>query len=99
MACRAETSLTCIVREKLTREDEARSLVRQILRSAADLIPDQSAQTLTVRLHALGSPIHDAALQHLCAELNFTESPFPGTSLRLLFQPVGLPIFPRDQEP
>lgn len=99
MAYRAETSLACIVREKLKRDDDARSLVRQILCSAADLIPDQSAQTLTVRLHAMSSPIHDAALQHLCAELNATETPFPGTSLRLLFQPVGLPIFPRDQEP
>jgi len=39
MAYRAETSLTCIVREKLTREDDARSLVRQILRSAADFSP------------------------------------------------------------
>ncbi len=86
------------MREKLKRDDDARSLVRQILRSAVDLIPDPSAQTLTVRLHALSSPIHDVALQHLCAERNATETPFPGTSLRLIFQSVGLPIFPRDQE-
>lgn len=98
MAYRAETSLAGIVREKLKRDDDARSLVRQILRSAADLIPDPSAQTLTVRLHSLSSPIHDTALQHLCAELNATETSFPGTSLRLIFQPVGLPNFPRDQE-
>lgn len=98
MAYRAETSLAGIVPEKLKRDDNARSLVRQILRSAADLIPDPSAQTLTVRLHSLSSPIHDAALQHLCAELNATETSFPGTSLRLIFLPVGLPNFLRDQE-
>jgi hypothetical protein len=99
IAYRAETSLVAIVREKLKRDDDARSLVRQILRSAADLIPDPQAQTLTVRLHALSSPIHDAALLHLCTELNATETPFPGTSLRLIFEPVGLSNFPRDQEP
>jgi len=99
IAYRAETSLACIVREKLVRDDDARSLVRQILRTSVDLIPDSLAQTLTVHLHALSSPIHEAALQHLCAELNSTETLFPGTSLQLIFQPVGLSLFPRDQEP
>ena len=78
IAYRAETSLACIVREKLARDDDARSLVRQILRTSVDLLPDASAQTLTVHL------------QHLCAELNSTETLFPGTSLQLVFQPVGL---------
>ena len=82
IAYRAETSLACIVREKLARDDDARSLVRQILRTSVDLIPNESAQTLAVHLHALSSPIHDAALQHLCAELNSTETLFPGTSLK-----------------
>ena len=99
IAYRTETSFACIVREKLARDDDARSLVRQILRPSVDLLPDASAQTLTVHLHALSSPIHDAALQHLCAELNSTETLFPGTSLKLVFQPLGLSVFPPDQEP
>ena len=98
IAYRAETSLACIVREKLARNDDARSLVRQILRNSVDLRPDESAQTLTVHLHALSSSIHNMALAHLCAELNSTETLFPGTSLRLVFELDGSLIFPRDQE-
>ena len=86
IAYRAETSLAGIVREKLARDDDARSLVRQILRTSVDLRPDASAQTLTVHLHALSSPIHNTALAHLCTELNATETIFPGTSMRLIFE-------------
>ena len=51
-----------------------------------------------MRVHRLTSAIHDAALEHLCAELTDTETVFPGTDLRLVFQPVGSTQLPRDQE-
>lgn len=98
IAYRAETALVQIAREKLTREDDARSLVRQIFESAVDLCPNQEQKTLTVRLHRLSSPAHDAVLQHLCAELTASETTFPGTELRLLFEPIGTSPVPRDQE-
>ena len=98
IAYRAETALVQVVREKLQRADDARALVRQILGSAVDLSPDPAAGTLTVRLHRLSSAIHDAALEHLCTELTATETVFPGTELRLIFEPVGSTSLPRDQE-
>jgi hypothetical protein len=98
IAYRAETALVQVVREKLARSDDGRSLVRQVLGSAADLSPDPAGQTLTVRLHRLSSGIHDAALAHLCAELTATETVFPGTDLRLIYELVGSTPIPRDQE-
>jgi len=98
IAYRAETALVQVVREKLQRSDDARALVRQVFRSAVDLCPDPEHQTLTVRLHRLSSGIHDAALEHLCAELTATETVFPGTDLRLVYEPVGSTSLPRDQE-
>lgn len=98
IAYRAETALVALVREKLARSDDARSLIRQVFQSAVDLRPDSAAHTLTVRLHRLSSAVHDAALQHLCAELTETETVYPGTNLRLIFEPVGAGQIPRDQE-
>jgi hypothetical protein len=98
IAYRAETALVQVLREKLQRVDDARALVRQVFGSAVDLCPDPEQRTLTVRLHRLSSAIHDAALEHLCAELTATETMFPGTELRLIFEPVGSTSLPRDQE-
>jgi hypothetical protein len=83
---RAETSMASVLRENLARSDDARALLRQIYTTEADLFPDPDARTLTVRLHHLTQPAHDAALQNLCAHLNETETLFPGTELRLIYK-------------
>ncbi len=99
IAYRAETALAALVREELARTDDARSLLRQVFQSAVDLEPDAENKTLTVRLHRLTSDAHDRVLNHLCAELNETETVYPGTDLRLVFELVGTNQIPRDQEP
>lgn len=88
IAYRAETALVALAREKLTRSEDARSLIRQVFESAVDLCPDLKDKTLTVRLHRLSSAIQDQVLEHLCAELTATETIYPGTDLRLVFEPV-----------
>jgi hypothetical protein len=82
---RAETALTLIVREKLSHEDEARALIRDLFRSDADLHPDQAAGVLTVRLHTLANPRSNRAIQHLLDNLNAAEFSYPGTNLRLAY--------------
>ena len=89
IAYRAETALVHILREKMERSEDARSLVRQILQSAVDLHPDLSEKTLTVKVHRLSFQAHDLILSHLLEELTATETKFPGTDLRLIFQLVG----------
>ncbi|MBV9531262.1 MAG: hypothetical protein JO283_09370 [Bradyrhizobium sp.] len=72
-----------IVRQTMSRHDDARSLLRAVYSTDVDLIPDQEAKILTVRLHPLANTSSDEALKHLCAEINATETHFPGTELRL----------------
>ena len=97
IAYRAETALVQVAREKLQRTDDARALVRQVFSSATDLCPDLQQKTLTVRLHRLSSAGHDQILNHLCQELTATETTFPGTDLRLIYEQIGASNFPRDQ--
>ena len=86
IAYRAETSMASVLREKLARSDDVRSLLRQVFQTEADLFPDLTANTLTVRLHHLTHAAHDQAIQHLLDELNETQTIFPGTSLTLVFK-------------
>lgn len=86
IAYRAETSLVSLLREHLARSHDARTLVRQILETDADLLPHTNTKTLTVRIHHLTQPAHDQVLEKLCATLNETQTLFPGTDLTLIFK-------------
>ena len=83
---RAEIGMASILREKLARSEDAHALLRQIFETEADLIPDLTQQTLTVRLHHLTQRAHDDVIRHLCQELNATETRFPGTQLKLVYK-------------
>jgi hypothetical protein len=98
IAYRAETALVHIVREKLHRSDDARALARQVVASSVDLCVNLDQKILIVRLHQLTTPVHDRILDHLCAELTATETLYPGTDLRLVFEPIRASQIPRDQD-
>jgi len=85
VAYRAETALATIVREKLSHTGEARSLIRDLLRSDADIYPDEGARRIEVRLHTLATPRSNRAAQHLLDHLNATEFTYPGTNFRLVY--------------
>ena len=86
VAYRAETSMASLLRDKLSRADDARALLRQIYDTEVDLIPDLEKKTLTVRLHHLTQAAHDEAVRYLCDQLNATDTIFPDTELRLVYQ-------------
>ena len=90
IAYRAETAMARVLREKMTRHDDVRSLLRAIYRTEFDLVPNTHDKTLTVRLHPLTNESTDEAVHHLCAELNATETLFPGIDMRLIYQSVSL---------
>lgn len=89
IAYRAETAMAGIVREKLSRHDDARSLLRAIYTTEADIVPDEVAGTLTVRLHQLANRMSSESVRHLCNELNAAMTLFPGTNLRLNYELVS----------
>jgi hypothetical protein len=89
IAYRAETAMAQILRQNMTRHDDARSLLRAIYSTEVDIVPDPQANTLTIRLHPFANTSSDLAVRHLCAELNTTETLFPGTELRLIYDLVS----------
>ena len=86
IAYRAETAMANRLRETIAHPDEARSLLRALYQTEADLLPDPEAGTLAVRLHHMANRCSDKAIQKLCDELNATETQFPRTNLRLVLE-------------
>jgi transposase-like protein len=85
VAYRAETAMSNILRDFLRREDDSRSLVRDLFRSDADLVPHPDTNVLEIRVHTLANPRSNRAIQHLLDHLNATESTYPGTEFRLRY--------------
>ncbi len=83
---RAETAMVNVLREKMSRHNDGRSLLRTIYQTEVDLLPNEKEKNLTMRLHHLANPSSDAALRHLCDELNESQICFPGTDLRLVYK-------------
>jgi len=83
VAYRAETAMSDLLREELRREDDSRSLLRDLFRSDADIIPDGGGHVLQIRLHTLANPRSNRAVQHLLDHLNATETTYPGNEFRL----------------
>ena len=76
-------------RESLARDDEARSLLRDLFRSEADLLPDLEKRVLRVQVHPMSNPRSNRAIAHLLDHLNAAEYTYPGTELRLVYSIVG----------
>jgi hypothetical protein len=90
VAYRAETAMAHLMREALPkwRKEEERRLLQSLYASEADLIPDEAAGTLTVRLHYPANAMLAGAVEKLCEELTATQTVFPTTKLRLVYQLV-----------
>jgi len=90
-AYRAETALLRLLGPHFARtEEEGRALLREVFATPADLRPDEATGLLRVRLHSLATPRGNRALAALCEALTATETCFPGTKLRLVYEPPVL---------
>lgn len=110
IAYRAETSMTNIVREKLAKQDSARTLIQDLCRCNADILPDESSSTLTIQIHSMANARSNRAVRHLIKHLNESNFKYPGTNLDLRYQLAAPdspkfesanflpPHFPRGQE-
>ena len=98
IAYRSESALVQVAREKLTRPDDARSLIRGLMQTAVNLRPDYERKELHIQLHGQTNPMQDAVVNHLCEELNATETHYPGTDLRMIYTPLRSSPFPVGQD-
>lgn len=91
VAYRAESALYNILSTFYkSNEKEGRVILKEIFTSDADMIPDYENKKLTIRLHSLSTPRANLAVKELCTFLNQTETNFPLTNLRLVFETVAV---------
>lgn len=89
IAYRAETAMVNILRSYILKKDEARSIIRQIFLTDADIEPDKENGILRVMIHNMTNPRNNQYVQKLCETLNESETVFPGTNLRLVYNLVS----------
>jgi len=88
---RAETGLVRLLAPHYARtEEEGRALIREMLASSADILPDLAARRLRVRVHALANPRSNEALAKLGDMLNALDVQYPGTDLTLAYTGPGV---------
>lgn len=83
---RAETAMALILKDNMSHKDQARSLLQAMYKNEADLVPNYEHKILTVRLHNLANRALSESMKPLLNELNATETIFPGTDLRLVYE-------------
>jgi len=90
IAYRAETSIVSILRDFVLKHDEARSIACQIFSTDADIEPDDQKQELRIKIHNMSNPLHNRYVKKLCTVLNESETIFPGTNLRLVYDLISI---------
>ena len=84
---RAETALVnLIVPYYKNVEKDGRMLIKGLLQTDADILPDYVNNTLTIKIHSLANTRANKAVDSLCALLNETETNFPDTNLKMIFK-------------
>ena len=97
IAYRAETRMMAPVLTAQGKKPNARRLLRALLTSHANIIPEPAEGVLRIQLLGLGSNACDQMLVPLIEELNATRTLYPGTELRLVYELAGNP--PPDVSP
>ncbi len=88
MICyRAETAVANIVNEKLSSKmDEKRMLVKQIIQTPADILPDYQNNILYITIHSMTNQRYNQVVLKLLEVLNESKAIFPGTELLMVFK-------------
>jgi hypothetical protein len=88
MICyRAETTVAMLLNNEIyTKQEEVRLLVKSIIKTKGDILPDYQQKTLTVKLYTQSTPRNNRAVEKLCELLTDSETIYPGTELRLIYK-------------
>jgi hypothetical protein len=90
IAYRAETALANLIKKQMSVPAQARSLIRKIYQSDADIKVDQEKKILHVKIHRSNHWADDKVIDFLCLQLNLTQTIFPDSNLTLYFSLVSL---------
>lgn len=92
IAYRAETAMAEQLTSKTVSQAEARVLLRNLFVNDADIIPDEEKKLLRVVVHGAANPASNKAIARLLNLLNETETFYPGTELKLVFESAVMEI-------
>lgn len=86
IAYRAETRMMGAVIECQGKKPNARKLLQSLFTCEADILPEPEEKILRVRFLGFGSNSCERSLKNLVDELNATNTIFPGTDLRMVYE-------------
>jgi hypothetical protein len=89
IAYRAETALCNIIKKQMTSPERARTLIRKLYSSDADIEIDEINFLLIVKIHPTNHWADDRVLEYLCQQLSETETEFPSTKYSCHFKMVS----------
>jgi hypothetical protein len=89
VAYRAETAMANLIKNQMTSPEQARTLIRRLYQSDADIRVDKDLNFLRVTLHRTNHWTDDKILENLCRQLNQTHTVFPSSNLTLFFNLVS----------
>ena len=89
IAYRAETRMMPVVAQALGKVQRPRRHLRALFQFDADIIPEPDNGILRIRILGTASNAGDNAIAGLLQELNQTQTIFPGTNLRMVYELPG----------
>ena len=91
VAYRAETAMVGMVAGPKLSTSAARRLLQDLFVTSADILPDPENGILRIRVHSASRPSANRSLSALFEKLNETETLYPGTQLKLIYELIGEP--------
>jgi hypothetical protein len=89
IAYRAETAMIPMLMSETVNSPDARAILQALFLAEADILPEPQHERLRVQVHRSSCPVTDRHRQRLFEMLNQTETNYPGTNLRLIYEMVG----------
>lgn len=86
---RAETAMAGLLRSPTLDLPASRQLLQDLFVSEADILPDVENNILRIQVHNASRPAANHSLALLFEHLNQTETKYPGTNMRLLYELRG----------
>ena len=88
MICyRAETSCANLLSANFNKSiNEKRAVVKSIINSTADIVPDYKNNQLNINIYSQASPRMNRTIENIIETVNATETKYPGTNLMLNFK-------------
>ncbi len=91
IAYRAETAMVPLLLDEHTDSPAARTILQDLFRSPADVLPEPDQQCLRVCVHRAARPATDRRLEQLFAVLNEAQLTYPGSDLVVRYELLAKP--------